>query len=93
MVPPTLQLFLCVTVAPVVGWMWCFELTAAAGWNALGVLLLQTFSVAVTTPVPQAAGRLSAVDPDVAKAFAIVALGQTTFRLICLYFDNCVAEV
>jgi hypothetical protein len=57
------------------------------------VLLLRTFSVAVTTPAPQAACRLPAVHPDVVKTLIIVALDQTIFRLISLYFDNHVAEV
>jgi hypothetical protein len=59
----------------------------------MGVLLLRTFSVAVTTPASQASRRLSAVDPNVAKALAIVALGQTTFGLISLNLHKYVAEV
>jgi hypothetical protein len=46
----------------------------------------------VTTSIPHAAWRLPAVDPNVAKALAIVTLGQATFGLIGLYFDNYVAE-
>jgi hypothetical protein len=48
--------------------------------------------VAVTTPAPHAARRLPAVDPNVAKALAIVALSQATFALVGLYFDKYVAE-
>jgi hypothetical protein len=48
--------------------------------------------VAMTTSAPHAARRLPAVDPNVAKALAIVTLGQATFGLVGLYFDNCVAE-
>jgi hypothetical protein len=36
--------------------------------------------------------RLPAVDPIVAKELAIIALGQTTFGLISLYFDNYITE-
>jgi hypothetical protein len=60
--------------------------------DTLGVLLLRTFSVAVTTPAPYAARRLPAVDPNVAKALAIVTTSQATFVLVVLYFDNYVAE-
>jgi hypothetical protein len=67
-----------------------FNLLAAA-WDTLGVLL-RTFSVAVTTPAPHAARRLTAVDPNMAKVLAIVKLGQAIFGLIGLYFDNYVAE-
>jgi hypothetical protein len=62
--------------------MWCFpifQLAVAAGWDALSVSLFWTFSVAVTTPAAQAACRLPAVHPDVAKALTIVTLGQTIF--------------
>jgi hypothetical protein len=48
--------------------------------------------VAVTTSAPHTARRLPAVDPNVAKALAIVTLGQATFGLVDLYFDNFVAE-
>jgi hypothetical protein len=48
--------------------------------------------VAVTTSAPHAARRLSAVDPNVAKALAIVTLSQATFGLVGIYFDNYVAE-
>jgi hypothetical protein len=49
--------------------------------------------VALITSAPHAARRLPAVDPNVAKALAIVILGQATFGLVGLYFDNYVAEV
>jgi hypothetical protein len=68
------------------------QLTVAAAWDTVGVLLLRTFSVAVTTPAPHAARRLPAVDPNVAKVLAIVTLDQATFRLVGLYGDNYVAE-
>jgi hypothetical protein len=68
------------------------QLTVAAAWDTLGVLLLRTFSVSVTTSAPHAARRLPAVDPTVAKALAIVTLSQATFGLVGLYFDNYVAE-
>jgi hypothetical protein len=45
----------------------------------------------VITSATQAARRLPAVDPNVAKALTIVTLGQAT-RLVGLYFDNYVAE-
>jgi hypothetical protein len=45
--------------------------------------------VAVTTP--HAARRLPAVDPNVDKALVILTLGQATFGLVDLYFDNYVA--
>jgi hypothetical protein len=64
----------------------------SAAWNNLGVLLLRTFSVAVTIPVPHAARKLPAVDPNVAETLAIITLGQTTFGLVGLCFDNYVAE-
>jgi hypothetical protein len=60
--------------------------------GSLGVLLLRTFSVAVITPAPHAARRLPAVDPNVGNAPAIVTLGQDTFGLVALYFDNYTAE-
>jgi hypothetical protein len=69
------------------------RLAVAAGWDPVGVFVLRTFSMAVTTPAPQAAGRLPGVDSDVGKALALVALGQTTFRPISFYLDNYVAEV
>jgi hypothetical protein len=58
----------------------------------MGVLLLRTFSVALITPAPHAARRLPAVDPNVAKALAIIILVQATFGFVGLYFDNYVAE-
>jgi hypothetical protein len=58
----------------------------------VGVLLLRTFSVAVTTTTPHAARRLPALDPNVAKALAIVTLGQAPLGLACLYFDSYIAE-
>jgi hypothetical protein len=48
--------------------------------------------VAVTTPELHAARRLPAVDPNVAKALAIISLGQVTFGLVGLYFDNYVGD-
>jgi hypothetical protein len=48
--------------------------------------------VAVTTSAPHTARRLPAVDPNVVKALAIVTLGQATFGLVGLYFDNYVPE-
>jgi hypothetical protein len=48
--------------------------------------------VALTTSAPHAARRLPVVDPNVAKALVIVTLGQATFRLVGLYFENYVAE-
>jgi hypothetical protein len=63
-----------------------FKLTVAAGLDALSVLLLQTFSVAVSTPAPQAAGRLLAVDTDATRALAIVTLSEKICILICIYF-------
>jgi hypothetical protein len=48
--------------------------------------------VEVTTSARHAARRLPAVDPNVAKALAIVTLGQATPGLVGLYFDNYVAE-
>jgi hypothetical protein len=48
--------------------------------------------VEVTTSARHAARRLPAVDPNVAKALAIVTLGQATFGLVGLYIDNYVAE-
>jgi hypothetical protein len=54
-----------------------FQLTVPAAGETLCVLLLWTFSVAMTTPVPHAARRLPAVDPNVAEALAIVTLSQT----------------
>jgi hypothetical protein len=68
------------------------QITVAAAWDTLGVLLLRTFSVAVTTSAPHAARRLPAVDPNLAKALAILTLGQATFGLVGLYSDNYVAE-
>jgi hypothetical protein len=47
---------------------------------------------ALTTPAPHAVRRLTAVDPNVAKALAIVTLGQATFGLVGLYFDNYIVE-
>jgi hypothetical protein len=58
----------------------------------MSILLLRTFSVAVTTPALHAVRRLPAVDPNVAKALEIVTLGQATFGLVGLYFGNYVAE-
>jgi hypothetical protein len=49
--------------------------------------------VAVTTSAPQASSRLPAVDPNVSKALAIVALSQTTFGLVTLYLNNYVADI
>jgi hypothetical protein len=49
--------------------------------------------MALTTPAPQAARRLPAVDPNVAKALAVVALGLTTFTLISLHIDNYIAKI
>jgi hypothetical protein len=60
--------------------------------DTLGVLLLRTFSVSVTTPAPHAAKRLPAVDPNVVKTLAIVTLFQATPGLVGLYFDHVVAE-
>jgi hypothetical protein len=37
--------------------------------------------------------RLPAVDPNVSKALAIVALSQTTFGLVSLYLNKYAAEV
>jgi hypothetical protein len=48
--------------------------------------------VAVTTPTPYAARRLPLIDPNVAKAMAIVTIYESTFRIISLYFENYVAE-
>jgi hypothetical protein len=47
----------------------------------VGVLLLRTSSVAVTTSAPHEARKLPAVDPILAKALAIVTLGQTLLDL------------
>jgi hypothetical protein len=49
--------------------------------------------VAVTTYAPQTSRRLPAVDPNVSKALAIVALSQNTFGLVPLYLNNYAAEV
>jgi hypothetical protein len=68
------------------------NLTVATAWDTLGVLLLRTFSVAVTTPAPHEARRLPAVHPNVAKDLSNVMLGQATFGLVGLYFDIYVAE-
>jgi hypothetical protein len=61
-----------------------FQLTVAAASDALGVLIFRAFTVAATTPAPQASRRLPAVDSSVTKALAIVALGQTIFGLVNL---------
>jgi hypothetical protein len=74
------------------GWLPILQLTVAAAWDTLGVLLLRTFSVVVTTPAPHAARRLPAVDRNVAKALAILTLGQANFILVGLYFDNYVVQ-
>jgi hypothetical protein len=49
--------------------------------------------VAVTTSAPQTSRRLPAVDPNVSKALAIVAMSQTIFGLVSLYLNNYAAEV
>jgi hypothetical protein len=49
--------------------------------------------VAVTTSAPQTSRRLSAVDRNVSKALAIVALSQTTFGHVSLYLNYYAAEV
>jgi hypothetical protein len=70
------------TEAPGVGWMGLFAIllfTLAAACDILGVPLLRTFSVAVTTPTPHAARRLLAVDPKAAKALANFNIGSCHF--------------
>jgi hypothetical protein len=59
----------------------------------MSLLLLRAFTVAVTTPAPQASRSLPSVDPNVAKALTIVALSQTTFGPISIYINDYVGEV
>jgi hypothetical protein len=49
--------------------------------------------VSVTTSAAQTSKRLPAVDPNVSKVLAIVALSQTTFGLVSLYLNNYAAEI
>jgi hypothetical protein len=49
--------------------------------------------VALTTSAPQTLRRLPAVDPNMSKVLAIVALSQTTFGLVRLYLNNYAAKV
>jgi hypothetical protein len=44
-------------------------------------------------PTPQAAGRLFAVGPDLAKILAVVALRKVVLGLIRLYLDANVTEI
>jgi hypothetical protein len=47
----------------------------------------------LATPTPQAAGRLFAVGPDVAKLLAFVTLCKGVLGFIILYLDGYMAEV
>jgi hypothetical protein len=65
----------------------------AARWGGRCISFLVAFLVQVTAPAPQAAGRLLAICPDVAKLLVVMVLRKTILISICLYADCNVAEV
>jgi hypothetical protein len=84
-----------VSSAPIICWMRVFSFrqpTDAARWGGRCIYFLGALLLQVSAPVPQAAGWLFAVCPDVAELLAVMALRTTILSYICLHPDCDVAE-
>jgi hypothetical protein len=92
---PFLHLLRGVAAAPVVGrvdLVALCQLAVAAHWCGRRVPFFRTLLVQVADPVPQTTGRLPAVDPDVPKLLAVMALRKASLSPIGLHTNGDVAK-
>jgi hypothetical protein len=75
-----------------VRWFPVLRVAVAADWDTLWVLFLWALTRAMSTPKPQAARRLLAVHPDVARTLTIVALCKPVLESIPFDLYNYITE-
>jgi hypothetical protein len=95
MLLPTLELLPDAATTSVAGLVVCLAVTAFR--KAVSILLLGAFSVQWPPPTPEASRGLLAVDPDVAKALAVVtpresSLSAEVFNLYIYVAEVCEGE-